>query len=216
MSFTRTQFINAIKDYVVKDAKTSRILPSLTIAQAILESNNGNSGLAVKGKALFGIKATSQWKGKVYTADTNEVYNGIQFTIKACFRAYNSWEESISDHTKLLTSMKRYSNLIGEKNYVQACKKIKADGYATDIYYSSKLINIIESCQLFNYDDYEEDEEMVECKAMYIDGKEYKNINQINKDGHIYVELVSLKQAGYNVGYNSVIKIASMAKKNVK
>ena len=158
MSLTREEFIRKIKDDVMKDAKISKILPSLTIAQAILESNNGNSGLAVKGKALFGIKANSSWKGKVYVSDTKEVYSGVQYTVKASFRAYNNWAESISDHTKLLISLKRYSNIIGEKNYVQACKKIQQDGYATDPYYASKLINIIESNQLFNYDDYEEDE----------------------------------------------------------
>lgn len=213
MSLTRAEFIRKIKDDVVKDAKISRILPSLTIAQAILESNNGNSGLAVKGKALFGIKATNSWKGKVYVSDTKEVYSGVQYTVKASFRAYNNWAESIADHTKLLTSSKRYSNIIGEKNYIQACKKIQQDGYATDPYYASKLINIIEANQLFNYDDYEEEDEMIECKAMYIDGKEYKNVNQINKDGRVYVELDSLKQAGYNIGYNSVKKTASFAKK---
>ena len=52
-----------------------------------------------------------------------EVYSGVQYTVKASFRAYNNWVESISDHTKLLISLKRYSNIIGEKNYVQACKK---------------------------------------------------------------------------------------------
>jgi len=168
MSLTREEFIRKIKDDVMKDAKISKILPSLTIAQAILESNNGNSGLAVKGKALFGIKANSSWKGKVYVSDTKEVYSGVQYIVKASFRAYNNWAESIADHTKLLISLKRYSNIIGEKNYVQACKKIQQDGYATDPYYASKLINIIESNQLFNYDDYEEEEPPVKSKSQKV------------------------------------------------
>lgn len=59
----------------------------------------------------------------------------------------------------------------------------------------------------------EVEDEMIECKSMYIDGKEYENINQINKNGRIYVELISLKQAGYNVGFNNRNKVASFAKK---
>ena len=123
MSLTRGEFIRKIKNDVMKDAKTSKILPSLTIAQAILESNNGNSGLAVKGKALFGIKANSSWKGKVYVSDTKEVYSGVQYTVKASFRAYNNWAESIADHTKLLISLKRYSNTVVFMWNLQALNK---------------------------------------------------------------------------------------------
>ena len=57
---------------------------------------------------------------------------------------------------------------------------------------------------------------MIETKSMYIDGKEYNNVNQINKDGRIYVELASLKQAGYNIGYNSVKENGKFCQKSRK
>ncbi|MBE6012068.1 MAG: hypothetical protein E7234_05875 [Lachnospiraceae bacterium] len=136
-----------------KDMIKSGILASLTIAQAILESSWGKSGLTVKGNALFGIKAGSNWKGKVYSGKTQECYNGISFTeITALFRAYNSWEESVSDHSELLTGLARYKNVVGERDYKKACKAIQAAGYATDPNYTNKLISLIETYNLTSYD----------------------------------------------------------------
>lgn len=56
MAYTANSFLAAIKPYVIEDMKKSGILASLTASQALIESNKGNSGLAVKGNNLFGIK----------------------------------------------------------------------------------------------------------------------------------------------------------------
>lgn len=131
----------------------SRVLASLTMAQAILESGWGKSGLAVRGCALFGIKATSTWKGKVYNSKTQECYDGKTYvTVDACFRAYNSWEESIADHSAFLTGMARYAAVIGERDYKKACHAIKAAGYATAPDYADSLIRLIEQCGLTQHD----------------------------------------------------------------
>ncbi len=61
------QFIEKVGKLAAADMKASGVLASLTIAQAILESGWGESGLTVKGNALFGIKAGANWKGKVYS-----------------------------------------------------------------------------------------------------------------------------------------------------
>lgn len=153
MSYTRTQFIQKIAPMAQADAKTSKVLASLTIAQAILESNNGNSLLTQQGNALFGIKATSSWRGKVWTGKTIEYYDGkTATTIVDGFRAYANWEESIKDHSKLLTQASRYKAVVGEKDYKKACQAIHKAGYATDPSYAEKLIALIEKHNLVQYD----------------------------------------------------------------
>ncbi|WP_255202609.1 glucosaminidase domain-containing protein [Acutalibacter muris] len=155
MAITKEQkdFIEQVGALAAADMKQSGVLASLTIAQAILESGWGKSGLTVKANALFGIKAGSSWKGKVYSAQTQECYDGATYTtITALFRAYNSWAESVADHSALLTGAARYKAVIGERDYKAACRAIKAAGYATDPQYAEKLIQIIESYSLTAYD----------------------------------------------------------------
>jgi lysozyme len=98
----RKEFINSIKEGALKGYEEYRILPSLTIAQAILESGWGSSGLAIKARNLFGIKAFSNWRGERITLPTTEWYNDKQQIIDADFRAYDSFNDSIEDHNKLL------------------------------------------------------------------------------------------------------------------
>lgn len=155
MAITQEQkaFIERVGKLAAADMEQSGVLASLTIAQAILESGWGKSGLTVKANALFGIKAGSSWKGRVYSAQTQECYDGATYTtITALFRAYGSWAESVADHSALLTGLARYKAVIGERDYKAACRAIKAAGYATDPKYAEKLIQIIESYGLTAYD----------------------------------------------------------------
>ena len=129
------------------------ILASLKLAQAILESGWGTSGLATKANALYGIKATSTWKGRIYNTQTQEVFDGVNATtINANFRAYDSWEDSTADHSAFLIANHRYSAVIGERDYKRACRAIHAAGYATDPQYADKLIRLIEQHNLTKYD----------------------------------------------------------------
>ena len=149
----RKAFIQEIGPLVSADMRRSGILASLALAQAILESGWGLSGLAVKGNALFGIKAGASWKGRVYSADTKECYDGVSMTtVRAAFRAYDSWAESIADHSAILTGNARYSAVVGERDYRKACHAIKDAGYATDPAYPEKLIKLIEAYGLTAYD----------------------------------------------------------------
>lgn len=155
MGITKEQesFISRVGSIAKADMQKSGVLASLTIAQAIIESNWGKSGLTVQANALFGIKAGSTWKGKVYSAKTQECYDGVNNTaITALFRAYDSWKDSISDHSALLTRLTRYKAVVGETDYKKACVAIKAAGYATDPAYSDKLINTIETYGLNAFD----------------------------------------------------------------
>ena len=92
MTQEQKAFIERVGALAAADMKKSGVLASLTIAQAILESGWGKSGLTVKANALFGIKAGTSWKGRVYSTKTQECYDGVNFTtVTALFRAYDSW-----------------------------------------------------------------------------------------------------------------------------
>jgi len=154
MTTAQKNFIKTVGALASADMKNTGVLASLTVAQAVLESAYGTSGLATEGKALFGIKATNTWKGKVYSKDTKECYDGVNLVTvsNATFRAYDTWEESINDHSAFLIANKRYKAVIGEKDYKTACEAIKAAGYATDPNYPMKLIKLIEDNKLTQYD----------------------------------------------------------------
>lgn len=162
------EFIAKIAPFAMEDSVTSGVLPSITIAQGALESAWGLSGLTINANNLFGIKASSDWKGPVYNVITKEyskpVYdsNGklIQadfwYEVIAPFRKYNNWLESIRDHGEFFTGTEwrknNYKNVVGEKDYRKAAQALKDAGYATDPDYPQKLISIIENYELYKYD----------------------------------------------------------------
>ncbi len=148
---TNAEFIEKIGALAREDMKKSKILASLTIAQAILESGWGRSALSqAPNYNLFGIKG--DYNGAYCTFPTSEYINGRWCTVNANFRKYPSWAESLADHSALFNRWDRYANLRGNYNYRDVCNKVREDGYATDPSYSSKLINIIEQYNLTKFD----------------------------------------------------------------
>ena len=139
-------FLNKIIPLAIADMKKTKVLASLTIAQAILESAWGLSGLTVRSNNLFGIK------GQGVNSATFEYINGKRIEIVAGFKAYPDWETSISDHSGLFLRLSRYKNLIGCTDYKQACKNVQVDGYATAPNYADSLIKLIEQYKLYQYD----------------------------------------------------------------
>lgn len=147
---TNTEFLNKIKPMVIADMKKTGILASLTGAQAIIESNWGNSGLTQKANNLFGMKG--KYNGQSVTMLTTEYYNGVKKRVYADFRKYPSWADSIADHSDLFNRLSRYKNLRGETDYKKACRYVKEDGYATSPTYTTTLINTIEKYKLYEWD----------------------------------------------------------------
>jgi lysozyme len=145
-------FLNEVITGAINGWTKYKILPSLTVSQAILESGWGTSTLASKDHNLFGIKADSSWTGKTATFYTKEYYNGAYHTVSAKFRAYDSYSDSIVDHDKFLIDNSRYSNLIGQTNYLTVTSLISKDGYATDPNYTSSLRTIISEYGLTAWD----------------------------------------------------------------
>lgn len=144
-------FISKIAPLAQQDMKQTNVLASLTIAQAILESAWGESELAVKANNLFGIKASADWKGATYTRESREYIKNEATTVTADFKSYNSLEESISDHSALLQK-ERYAKVLEATDYKEACQEVYQAGYATDPNYPSKLIDLIEQYDLYQFD----------------------------------------------------------------
>lgn len=152
ISGSHLDFINSIVPGAIETYEKYGVLPSLTLAQAILESGWGESGLSANYNNLFGIKAGSSWTGKVANLKTSEQNSdGSYVQITAGFRAYDSVADSIEDHAKLLTN-DRYKKVIASTNYRDACVAVREAGYATSLNYSNSLISLIEKYGLNQWD----------------------------------------------------------------
>ena len=143
-------FLDKIGPMAAADMQKTGILASLTIAQAILESGWGKSGLTLKANNLFGIKGA--YNGASVSCKTQEWDGSKYITITAAFRKYPSWAESVADHSALFLRLDRYKNLRGCTDYKKACQYVREDGYATDPAYTTKLVQIIEAYGLTQYD----------------------------------------------------------------
>ncbi len=134
-----------------QDCRSSPV--SVTIAQAAVESSWGSSELCVKGNALFGIKADSNWHGDSIMLPTDEdLPDGRHETITALFRAYASWDESFSDHETFLKSNPRYAPALIHKDAENFVNAIAAAGYSTNPHYASLLMSIINYHNLTRFD----------------------------------------------------------------
>lgn len=154
----KNEFIPTIAPLVVAEnnKRGKPLYPSVVIAQAICESGWGQSTIMMKANAIFGIKATSSWKGKVYNANTQECYDGSTYTnITACFRAYNSLAESIADYFDLITKAERYRKACVSNSPLECITAIKNGGYATSPTYINTIMSIINSNNLTQYDNVE-------------------------------------------------------------
>lgn len=162
---TKSEFIPTIAPIVVAENKKrgNPLFSSVVIAQAICESGWGQSKIMMKANAIFGIKATSSWKGKVYNANTQECYDGSTYTnITACFRAYNSLAESISDYFDLITKLERYRKACVSNSPLECITAIKNGGYATSPTYINTIMSIINTNNLTKYDNVEDVENSVD------------------------------------------------------
>lgn len=151
-------FLSKTAKQAEKAAKKYGVYPSVMIAQAIIESGWGQSGLAVNANNLFGMKADDSWPGESYLARTREEKDGKSYYINARFRKYNSLKESFEDNGKKLREgvswqPLRYKGtwLENANNYAEATKALTGT-YATDSKYDIALDSRITSHNLNQYD----------------------------------------------------------------
>lgn len=124
---------------------SSGIPASITLAQGLLESGNGNSSLARDANNHFGIKCTAEWRGKTILKDDDQKDD--------CFRVYTSPEESFRDHSEFL-KRKRYAPLfeLNKDDYRGWAAGLKEAGYATNPRYADLLITLVDRYDLSKYD----------------------------------------------------------------
>ncbi len=142
---TRSEYIDTYKELAMREMVTYGIPASITLAQGILESGDGNSTLARKANNHFGIKC-HDWKGKSIKYDDD--------ARNECFRKYKSVLQSYEDHSEFLSTRSRYAFLFeyGKDDYKTWAKGLKKAGYATSPTYSKALIKLIEENELYVYD----------------------------------------------------------------
>lgn len=140
------QYIISYKDMAVKEMYRTGVPASITLAQAILESQNGNSRLAKEANNHFGIKCKTGWTGKTITADDDAVGE--------CFRAYESVFESYKDHSNFLRENWRYQECfkLERTNYTEWAEGLRKAGYATNPKYNVLITGLIERYNLHQYD----------------------------------------------------------------
>lgn len=148
------EFIEQIAKCVKKYAYVYGIeVHSPIIAQAILESGWGKSGLASKYHNYFGLKCGSSWKGKSVNMTTKEEYKvGTLTNIRDNFRVYDSMEAGIKGYFDFINT-RRYVNLKGVKSPEEYVRLLKTDGYATSSKYVDNVMRVIRDNKLTRFDD---------------------------------------------------------------
>jgi flagellum-specific peptidoglycan hydrolase FlgJ len=141
----------------VHEMQRAKIPASITMAQAILESQYGTSLLAKQANNHFGIKADSKWgKSSRHCTHSNEwdAKEKKMIAVLSCFRKYIRVEESFAAHSDFLTGRPYYTNLfkLDIYDYESWAKGLQEAGYATDPSYAKKLIAIIKQYKLNNFD----------------------------------------------------------------
>ena len=140
------QYIEKYKQTAIDQMRRHHIPASITLAQALLESGAGRSYLATRANNHFGIKVGMGWKGGYVTRDDDR--KGEHF------RKYKNAEESYEDHS-LFLQQPRYKRLfsLDPQDYKGWARGLKACGYATLPTYAERLITIIETYDLSDYDE---------------------------------------------------------------
>lgn len=180
---TAEQYIEKYSPLAVEEMFRSRIPASITIAQGILESGNGNSRLATEAKNHFGIKCKNTWKGDTISEDDDAP--------QECFRKYDAVIDSYRDHSEFLLKGQRYAFLFDLKSndYKAWAYGLKKAGYATNPQYPELLIAFIERHNLQRFD-------------------ETKISNEESKDLH-EAKIDNIKNYGKEISVNEVPAIVT-------
>jgi len=144
-NYTADDYIAKYHDAAVANMVQHKVPASITLAQGLFESGNGNSPLALNANNHFGIKC-HEWKGETYHHDDDAP--------QECFRKYASVQDSYADHAQFLKTRKRYAKCfeLDITDYKGWARELKAAGYATLPTYPERIIGLIERYKLYRYD----------------------------------------------------------------
>ena len=144
-NMTVAEYVALYKDIAIREMKRMGVPAAISLAQGILETENGNSDLVKKSNNHFGIKCKSTWTAETVSHDDDAPGE--------CFRAYKSAEDSYRDHSNFLRGSSRYAFLfrLNPGNYKEWAYGLRKAGYATNPKYPEILIKNIEDNNLEQY-----------------------------------------------------------------
>lgn len=151
-SENQANFVRQHSDIANQIEKESGIPASFMLGQAGHETGWGQYQIKTKGGApsynLFGIKAGASWSGKVAEVTTTEFINGVAQKRVARFRAYDSYEDSFKDYSRMISESPRYAKVRQQTDSAHAfASGLQKAGYATDPEYANKLSRAIATTQ---------------------------------------------------------------------
>lgn len=188
-------YIDLFAGEAMAEMRKYKIPASIKLAQAIVESNSGQSALSLKSNNHFGVKCHVGWQGESVSHDDD--------SLGECFRKYNDPKLSFVDHSKFLTTRPRYNKLFtfNENDYVSWAFGLKEAGYATDKLYPMKLIKLIEDYELYTFD-----EQVLGYKTVLQKPKtDFTNHHEVVKGDTLYS--ISKK---YNLTVDEIMKINNL------
>lgn len=157
-------YIDQYKDIAIKEMKRTGIPASITLAQGIVESNSGESNLALNFNNHFGIKCKTEWKGETTYQDDD--------TKKECFRVYPNANASFIDHSNFIKTRPNYAPLfqldpVDDSAWAIGLKKA---GYATASDYANKLMKVIDDYELsqFNFPELNDENDTASSETMAV------------------------------------------------
>ena len=144
-NMTAQEYIQQYKDLAISEMKRMGVPAAITLAQGLLETENGNSDLLKASNNHFGIKCKSTWTAETVSHDDDAPGE--------CFRKYKSAEDSYRDHSNFLRGNSRYDFLfkLNPADYKGWAYGLRKAGYATNPRYPEILIKNIEQYDLEQY-----------------------------------------------------------------
>jgi LysM repeat protein len=154
-----SDFVNRYREIAIEEMHRTGIPASIKLAQAVLESDAGQSELALNSNNHFGLKCGVEWGGPTFfKKDDDRDRRGR--LIPSCFRVFETPEASFIAHSEFLMDPRkhyRYGFLfeLEAQDYKSWAWGLKQAGYATNPHYAVLLIKIIEEHELYSYDYYQ-------------------------------------------------------------
>jgi peptidoglycan hydrolase FlgJ len=141
-------FVDKLANAAQQASSATGIPARFIIGQAALESGWGKREIkkadGTTSHNVFGIKATKDWTGKTVSTVTTEYVNGAPQRVVEKFRAYDSYEDAMSDYAGMLKSNPRYASVINSAHSAEGfAQGMQRAGYATDPHYAKKLMSIM-------------------------------------------------------------------------
>jgi Mannosyl-glycoprotein endo-beta-N-acetylglucosaminidase len=148
------EYIARFKDLAMFDQLSTGIPASIKLGQALLESQAGESELAMNANNHFGLKCRNCPESEAYMKTDDEYDKKTGALIYSKFQRFNTPEASYSAHSHRLTTESRYRPLFNNDrtNYRAWAYGLQKCGYATAKDYAERLIRIIEANNLQRFD----------------------------------------------------------------